>query len=279
MAQCAKTLTPVVLELGGKDAMIVADDADLDAAVDGALWLGIGNSGQTCIATERIFVTDGVYDAFLAKLIIQAKKITAGAGKPSGYGPMVLDSQIELIQRHLRDALARGGRAVVGGPESVRPPFVDPIVLVDVPDDALAMTEETFGPTLVVTRVRDIDEAVARANSSVFGLGASVFSRRRGREIAGRLRVGMVSVNDVMLFTAVAGLPFGGVGHSGFGRVQGADGLREFAWPKAMTVRQIASPVNPVSFFRKPSAMRRYRALTRILHGQRAKANTESNRE
>ncbi|WP_239381765.1 aldehyde dehydrogenase family protein [Frankia sp. CIT1] len=277
MAQCAKTLTPVVLELGGKDAMIVADDADLDAAVDGALWLGIGNSGQTCIATERIFVTDGAYDAFLAKLIIQAKKITAGAGKPSGYGPMVLDSQIELIQRHLRDALARGGRAVVGGPESVRPPFVDPIVLVDVPDDALAMTEETFGPTLVVTRVRDLDEAVARANSSVFGLGASVFSRRRGREIADRLRVGMVSVNNVMVFTAVAGLPFGGVGHSGFGRVQGADGLREFAWPKAMTVRQIASPVNPISFFRKPSAMRRYRALTRMLHGQRAKTDAENN--
>ncbi|WP_322762977.1 aldehyde dehydrogenase family protein [Frankia sp. Cr2] len=268
MAQCATTLTPVVLELGGKDAMIVADDADLDAAVDGALWLGIGNSGQTCIATERIFVTEGVYDAFLDKLTTQARKITAGAGEPSGYGPMVLHGQIELVRRHLRDALDRGGRAVVGGPEALRPPFIDPIVLVDVPDDALAMTEETFGPTLVVTRVRDIDEAVAKANSGVFGLGAAVFSRRHGREIADRLRVGMVSVNNVMIFTAVGGLPFGGVGHSGFGRVQGADGLREFAWPKAMTVQQLTAPVNPISFFRKPSAMTRYRTLARMLHGR-----------
>jgi aldehyde dehydrogenase (NAD+) len=268
MAQCARTLTPVVLELGGKDAMIVADDADLDAAVDGALWLGIGNAGQTCIATERIFVTGGVHDAFLDALTTQVQKITAGGGTPSGYGPMAVDSQIDRVRRHLDDALARGGRAVVGGPESIRPPFIDPIVLVDVPDTALAMTEETFGPILVVNRVRDIDEAVARANASVFGLGAAVFSRRHGREIADRLRVGMVSVNNIMMFTAVGGLPFGGVGCSGFGRVHGADGLREFAWPKAMTVRQLPTPINPISFFRKPSAITRYRALTRLVHGR-----------
>ncbi len=271
MAQCATTLTPVVLELGGKDAMIVADDADLDAAVDGALWLGVGNSGQTCIGTERIYVTDRVYDAFLDKLTARARRLTAGGPEPCGYGPMLSPGQIETVRRHVQDALARGGRAVVGGPESVRPPFIDPIVLVDVPDDAPAMTEETFGPTLVVTRVRDTDEAVAKANSGPFGLGASVFSRHHGRRIAAGLRVGMVSVNNVMVFTAVGGLPFGGVGDSGFGRVHGADGLREFAWPKAMTVQQMAPPFNPMSFFRGPSAIRNYLALIRMLHGRRSR--------
>src|SRR5262249_6437853 len=140
--------------------------------------------------------------------------------------------QVAVIASHVQDALARGARAVVGGAASVRPPYVEPVLLVDVPEDSTAVTQETFGPTLTVARVRDADEAVDRANASAYGLGSAVFSRRRGMELARRLRTGMTSVNSPVGFATVPALPFGGVGESGFGRIHGADGLREFARAK-----------------------------------------------
>ncbi|MBX6752583.1 MAG: aldehyde dehydrogenase family protein, partial [Micromonosporaceae bacterium] len=143
MAACAETLTPVLIEGGGKDAMIVDVDADLDAAADAAVWGGMTNAGQTCIGIERVYVAAPVYDSFVDKVATRARAVRVGTESTADIGPITMPAQIEIIRRHIDDALARGARAVVGGPEAVQPPFVHPTVLVDVPEDAAAVREET----------------------------------------------------------------------------------------------------------------------------------------
>jgi acyl-CoA reductase-like NAD-dependent aldehyde dehydrogenase len=250
MAACVERLTPVVLELGGKDAMIVDADADLDAAAAQAVWGGMANAGQTCLAVERVYVVDAVYDQFLARLVERAAGVSPGGGPGADFGPITLPRQLEIIRRHLDDAFARGARALVGGPDAVRPPYVDPVVLVDVPPDALVMREETFGPVLPVTRARDADHAVALANANPYGLGAAVFAGRRAEPIARAVRSGMASVNSVLTFAGMPSLPLGGVGESGFGRVHGPDGLREFSRSKAITRQRFPLPFEMLSFDR-----------------------------
>jgi acyl-CoA reductase-like NAD-dependent aldehyde dehydrogenase len=249
MAACAENLTPVLMECGGKDAMIVDDDADISAAADAALWGAMSNSGQTCIGIERAYVTERNYEAFIRELTTRARDIHSG----SSYGPITMPSQLKIIERHVTEALEAGGRAVVGGLASIRPPFVDPIVLVDVPEDASAIREETFGPTLTVTKVRDADEAIEQANATGYGLAGAVFAKARAMEIARRMRTGMTSVNSVIAFATAPELPFGGIGESGFGRIHGEDGLREFTRAKAITRQRFALPV-PLTSFRRPAA-------------------------
>jgi acyl-CoA reductase-like NAD-dependent aldehyde dehydrogenase len=249
MAACAENLTPVLMECGGKDAMIVDDDADISAAADAALWGAMSNSGQTCIGIERAYVTERNYEAFIRELTTRARDIHSG----SSYGPITMPSQLKIIERHVTEALEAGGRAVVGSLASIRPPFVDPIVLVDVPEDASAIREETFGPTLTVTKVRDADEAIEQANATGYGLAGAVFAKTRAMEIARRMRTGMTSVNSVIAFATAPELPFGGIGESGFGRIHGEDGLREFTRAKAITRQRFALPV-PLTSFRRPAA-------------------------
>jgi acyl-CoA reductase-like NAD-dependent aldehyde dehydrogenase len=264
MAACADTLTPVLLECGGKDAMIVAPDADVRAAADAAAWGGMANAGQTCIGIERVYAVDAVYDEFVAALTERARTLRPG----TEYGPATMPAQLDVIRRHVTDALARGGRAVVGGAESVRPPYAYPTVLVDVPEDAAAVREETFGPTLTVTRVADVDEAVEKANASAYGLGAAVFARTGGEAIARRIRSGMTSVNSVLSYAGVGALPFGGVGDSGFGRVHGDDGLREFARAKAITRPRFPAPLDVTRFDRKPWSIRALGLVLRAAYGR-----------
>jgi acyl-CoA reductase-like NAD-dependent aldehyde dehydrogenase len=179
-----------------------------------------------------------------------------------------MPAQLDVIRRHVADALARGGRAVVGGPDPVRPPYALPTVLVDVPEDAAAVTEETFGPTLTVTRVADVDEAVEKANASAYGLGAAVFARTGGEQIARRIRSGMTSVNSVLSYAGVGALPFGGVGDSGFGRTHGEDGLREFARAKAISRPRFPALIDVTRFDRKPWAIRSLRLVLRLAYGR-----------
>lgn len=271
MAACAETLTPVLCECGGKDALIVDGDADLDAAVDAATWGAMANAGQTCVGVERVYVVEKLYDEFVRRLTEHAAKLRPGDDREAHYGPITMPDQLDVIRRHVDDALRRGGRAVVGGTQALRPPYVDPIVLVDVPDDAPAVTEETFGPTVVVSKVRDLDEAVERANATGYGLAASVFSgnRRRARGAARRLRAGAVSINAVLAYASVPALPFGGVGDSGFGRIHGEDGLREFARAKAVTRQRFPLPLHVTSFHRGDADMKRLVAVAGLLHGRR----------
>lgn len=251
MAACAADLTPVVIECGGKDAFIVASDADLEAAAEAAVWGGLSNAGQTCAGVERVYAVASVYDEFLAKVTERAGKVRGGGDDAANYGPITMPSQIDIISRHIDDAIASGGRAVVGGPESVQAPFVQPVVLVDVPETSSAITEETFGPTITVAKVRDEAEAIKLANNSVYGLGAAVFSAKKGREIAEQLSSGCVSINSAITYAMVPELPFGGVRDSGFGRIHGADGLREFAWPKSVTAVRFTSPLKVTTFDHK----------------------------
>lgn len=262
MAACAETLTPVVIEAGGKDALIVDEDAEIAEAADAALWGACTNAGQTCAGVERVYVHERVYDAFLDELVTRAKRLSATAG--GQVGPITMPKQVDIIRRHIDDAIARGARAVVGGPEGVGERFVQPTVLVDVPEDAAAVQEETFGPTATVTKVRDMDEAVALANGTRYALGSTVFSKARGMEIAERLRAGMTAINGVISFAGVPALPFGGVGDSGFGRIHGADGLREFTYPHAIA-RQRFKPAIALTTFERTG--KEDRQLTRVVRG------------
>lgn len=236
MAACSSTLTPVVLELGGKDATIVAPDANVTAAAHDVVFGGFFNGGQACVGIERVYVVQSVRDEFLAAVRERVSQLTLGVGPADSYGPMTVASQIEVVRRHVTQALEAGATALVGGLDSIRPPYVEPIVLVDVPEHCAALTEETFGPLIVINTVPDVDEAVRRANGTAFGLGASVFSKRKGPQIAARLRSGGTTINSVMTFVGMSSLPFGGVGDSGFGRFHGAEGLREFSYVNS-TVR------------------------------------------
>lgn len=267
MAACAESLTPVLIEAGGKDAMIVDTDADLDAAAAAAVWGGFTNAGQTCIGIERVYAVEGVFDGFVDRVVQRAGRLTVGADG-TDIGPITMPSQLEVIRRHIDDALARGGRAVLGGADAVQPPYVRPTVLVDVPEDSAAIREETFGPTLTINRVRDVDEAVARTNALRYGLGGSVFGRRRAMAVAQRLRSGMASVNSALTFAGMSTLPFGGVGDSGFGRIHGADGLREFAQPKAITRRRARSLLPATTFDRTDADIARLVKIVKRFYGR-----------
>ncbi|MCG5468389.1 aldehyde dehydrogenase family protein [Micromonospora sp. LAH09] len=267
MAACAETLTPVLIEGGGKDAMIVDSDADLDAAAEACVWGGMTNAGQTCIGIERVYAVDSVFDAFVDKVVARAGQLTVG---PEGtdIGPITMPRQIDVIRRHIDAAIISGGRAVLGGPSAVQPPYVHPTVLVDVPEDSAAVQEETFGPTLTISRVRDADEAVTRANALPYGLGGSVFGRRRAVAIARRLRSGMASVNSTLTFAGMSTLPFGGVGDSGFGRIHGEDGLREFGRAKAITRRRARSLLPSMTFERTPTDVARLVKAIKVMYGR-----------
>lgn len=268
MATCAETLTPVLVECGGKDALLVDADADLDDAAAAVVWGSMSNAGQTCVGVERVYVVDAVAEDLLDRVASRAAQVRPGGAPDSQYGPITMPSQLGVISGQIDDALTRGARAVVGGRESVRAPYVDPVVLADVPEDSSAVTDETFGPTVVVNRVRDIDEAVERANASRYGLGASVYAKARGHEIARRLRVGMVSVNGVIAFAGIPSLPFGGVGDSGFGRIHGVDGLREFTRPLAISERRFRS-INVMTFDRPGWVVTVLARLVSVLYGRR----------
>jgi succinate-semialdehyde dehydrogenase / glutarate-semialdehyde dehydrogenase len=268
MAACAQNLTPVVLELGGKDATIVAADADLDAAATGVVWGGLFNGGQACVGVERVYVVESVRDEFLAKVRKHTSEIAVGVEELSAYGPMTVDAQVDIVRRHVGDALEAGAHALVGGLESIRPPFVDPIVLVDVPEDCSAVQEETFGPVLVINTVPDIDEAVRRANGTAFGLGSSVYSARRGPAIASRLRAGGTTINSVLTFVGMSSIPFGGVGESGFGRFHGDAGLREFSYAKSTARKRFDLGKDLQSFPRTPDQFDIVRKTLRLRYGR-----------
>jgi acyl-CoA reductase-like NAD-dependent aldehyde dehydrogenase len=271
MAACAENLTPVLIECGGKDAMIVDADADLSAAADAAAWGGVANAGQTCVGIERVYVVDSVREAFLARLVAELDGLRAGSDADADYGPITMPRQVEVIRSHVTDGLARGGVAALGGVASVGERFVAPVVLCDVPEDSPAVATETFGPVIVVNRVRDADEALERANASGYGLGGAVFAKKRGVELARRMRSGMTSVNSTCAFAFVPALPFGGVGSSGFGRIHGADGLREFSRPKAVTRQRFALPTPLTTFHRKQRDLDLLIKAVTVIHGRRGK--------
>ncbi|WP_227996299.1 aldehyde dehydrogenase family protein [Nocardia australiensis] len=269
MAAAADSLTPVLLECGGKDAVIVAGDADIKAAADAVAWGATSNSGQTCAGVERVYVDRSVREPFVAEVKRILTGVKPGSGSDAAYGPMTMPSQVDIVRRHIDDALKNGGTAVLGGPESVKAPFIEPVVLVDVDENSEAVCEETFGPTVTIRTVDSVDEAVELANKSKYGLSAAVYSKKDGLETARKLHVGATSVNSVLAFAAIAGLPFGGVGDSGIGRIHGEPGLREFSRPHSIAVQRFAIPgMALLSYSRTKSTMKLLRKLVPLLHGR-----------
>ena len=236
-AQCAPTIKKLSLELGGNAPFIVFDDADLDSAVDGAMISKYRNAGQTCVCANRLFVQDGVYDAFVAKLAEKAGAIRVGNGFETGIqqGPMIDAQAITKVEAHVADALAKGARVVVGG-ERVGDRFYTPTVLADVTADMLCAREETFGPVAPVFRFKTEEEVIARANDTEFGLASYFFSRDIGRvfRVGEALEYGMVGINTGLISTAE--VPFGGVKQSGLGREGSHHGIDDYVEIKYLCI-------------------------------------------
>jgi acyl-CoA reductase-like NAD-dependent aldehyde dehydrogenase len=245
--RAAERLIPYSLELGGKDAMIVLADADLERAANAAVWGGMFNSGQTCTSVERVYIEQPVYDEFVELLAGRVRGLRQGArGKrfDADVGSLSGHAQLAIVERHGSEALASGARALVGGKRANAPgAFFEPTVLIDVDQSMSCMREETFGPTLPVMKVQDLEEAVRLANDSSYGLSASVWTgdRARGEQIARRLHVGAVNVNDMLTNALAIGIAQGGWKESGVGaRLGGADGIRKYCRPQAITAARLA---------------------------------------
>ncbi len=230
MQRAARHPIPVILELGGKDAMIVFDDADLQRARDGALYGAFCNSGQACVAVERLYVEQSCYQSFVKMLCDGVRQLKIGHGATGDLGAMTSKRQIEIVQKHYDDALHKGAK--VSGQLDVQANYLKPVVLWDVMPDMLVMQAETFGPLLPVMPFTKEEEAVQLANSGEFGLNASIWSKDivKAERIAKQLQVGNWAINDVLKNVGHPGLPFGGVKKSGFGRYRGAEGLRNFTY-------------------------------------------------
>jgi acyl-CoA reductase-like NAD-dependent aldehyde dehydrogenase len=250
MKRAADTLTPVSLELGGKDPMIVLADADLERATNAAAWGALVNTGQVCMSIERVYVEEPVYDEFVSRLTEKVEKLRQGSdGREynADVGAMATPAQIEIVSEHVEDARKAGARVLTGGKRKQGPgDWYEPTVLADVDHTMKTMTEETFGPVVPVMKVRDADEAVRLANDTRYGLSASVFSsdRQRAESIARRVECGAVNVNDVLSNYQMLPLPMGGWKSSGIGFRHGAYGIRKFVRSEALTeprVRPLAS--------------------------------------
>jgi acyl-CoA reductase-like NAD-dependent aldehyde dehydrogenase len=229
---CGRNLIPCTLELGGKDAMIVCADADLDRAAQGALIGSCMNTGHYCCGTERIYVAEEVYDAFVGKVVDGAKKLRQSDRGEFDVGAVFWDKQLSIIESHVQDAVAKGARVLAGGRRNpaLKGLYYEPTVVVDVNHQMDLMTRETFGPVVAIQRVQSEEEAIALANDSEYGLNGNVWTTdlAKGQRIAERIETGGVCVNDMAMTYGVPEAPFGGVKTSGVGAVNGPQGLRNY---------------------------------------------------
>jgi acyl-CoA reductase-like NAD-dependent aldehyde dehydrogenase len=246
MARAAETLTPVSLELGGKDPMIVLADANLERAANAAVYYSMANGGQTCISIERVYVEAPVYDAFVEKVAEKVRALRQGTPDGPGsvdVGAVTFPPQLDIVERHVDEARAAGARVLAGGhARKGLGRFYEPTVLVDVDHSMAAMREETFGPTLPIMKVGDAEEAIRLANDSPYGLAAAVFTKdtARGEAIARRIEAGAVCVNDAQLNYLALELPMGGWKTSGLGVRHGAAGIRKYTRQQAILVTRLA---------------------------------------
>jgi succinate-semialdehyde dehydrogenase/glutarate-semialdehyde dehydrogenase len=231
MEQCAPTVKKISLELGGNAPFIVFDDADLDAAVEGAIASKFRNAGQTCVCANRLYVQDGVYDEFARKLAVAVGKLKVGDGREEGVtqGPLIEEKAVRKIEQHIEDAQAKGAKLLLGGKRhALGHSFFEPTVLTDVTSDMLVASEETFGPLAPLFRFKTEDEVIAMANDTEFGLASYFYARDIGRvwRVAEAIESGMVGVNTGIISTEVA--PFGGVKQSGLGREGSTYGMDDY---------------------------------------------------
>ena len=250
MARAAETLTPVSLELGGKDPMIVLADADVDRAANAATYGGMMNSGQICMSVERIYVEEPIYDEFVAKLTKNVGKLRQGADTDRNLkdvGAMTSPNQSAIVADHVDDALASGAKATTGGKRLTGPgDYFEPTVLVDVDHSMKVMRDETFGPVVGVMKVRDAEEALRLANDSPYGLSGSVFGEKeRAEKIARRVECGAVNVNDVLVNYIATDIPMGGWKQSGIGYRHGEPGIKKYCRTESVVITRFGGKREP----------------------------------
>jgi acyl-CoA reductase-like NAD-dependent aldehyde dehydrogenase len=262
MARAAETLTPVSLELGGKDPMIVLADADLDRAANAAAWGGMMNSGQICMSVERIYVEEPAYDEFVAKLTAEVARLRQGAddgSNPKDVGAMTSPNQTAIVEDHVDDAVASGARALTGGKRVEGPgDYFEPTVLVDVDHSMKVMRDETFGPVVGVMAVGNAEEAIRLANDSPYGLSGSVFGEREHAEqIARRVECGAVNVNDVLVNYFATDVPMGGWKQSGIGSRHGEPGIKKYCRSESLVITRFGGKREP-TWYPYSKARRRF---------------------
>jgi succinate-semialdehyde dehydrogenase/glutarate-semialdehyde dehydrogenase len=242
----AKYLTPVVLELGGKDPMIVLEDADIENAARAAVWGAFANAGQACASVERCYVQESIAAKFIEQVVAETESLKQGLGTEDGIdiGAMSNGRQLQIVADHVSDARQRGAKILTGGRRGANPEgfFYEPTVLTNVDHDMAIMRDETFGPVLPVMIFKTEEEAIKLANDSVYGLTASVWTRniRRGQRIAERIDAGTVMVNEVVYTHGIAQTPWGGVKDSGYGRTHGRMGLLELVHPQHIHINRFS---------------------------------------
>ncbi len=278
MQKAAETLTPVSLELGGKDPMIVLSDADLERAANHAAYYSMMNAGQTCISVERVYVEAPVYDEFVGKVTEKVRAIRHGRSTGPGtsdMGAMTFPPQVDTVDQHVQDAVAKGAKVLVGGHRGTGAGlWYEPTVLVDVDHTMDCMREETFGPTLPIMKVPDTEEAIRLANDSPYGLAASVFSKdvARGEAVARRIDAGAVCVNDALINYSALELPMGGAKASGLGSRHGAGGIRKYTQQQAILVSRL-HPKKELHMFPYTAKMtNRLGKLVKLLYGRGKRA-------
>lgn len=244
----AENLIPVTLELGGKDAAIVLDDADIDRAARGIVWSGMFNAGQTCAGVERVVVERKVADRLLEAMKgVVERYLAAGDRLPGGYlAAITTAAQMEVVEQHVREAVRQGARVVVGGQRlGVNGQYFAPTILTDVTPQMKVAREETFGPVIAVMPVADEQEAIRYTNDTPYGLTASIWTRNRARglRLACHLRVGNISLNEHLLISGIPEMPWGGVKESGYGRTQGREGLLSMTYAQTINMDRFRLPL------------------------------------
>ncbi|NWF69981.1 MAG: aldehyde dehydrogenase family protein [Chloroflexi bacterium] len=240
--RAAKRLIQYTLELGGKDPMIVLEDANLELAASGTIRSALENSGQACVSTERVYVTAPIYDKYIERLMFYARQIKIGAG--DGFdvdmGSMTHEREVKRVEAHIKDAVEKGAELVYGGQRrpDLGPLFIEPTILTGVTHDMDVMREETFGPVIAIMKVKDADEAVRMANDSEYGLSGAIFTRNlaRGEQLARMLRNGDIGINRTYAVAGSHALPWGGRKESGLGRRGGPEGLLRYVQPQSILI-------------------------------------------
>ena len=265
----ARKLIPCVLELGGKDPMIVLEDANVEMAARAAVWGGFANSGQACASVERCYVHEKIAPQFIEQVVTEVRALHQDIGTHEGtdIGAMSSERQLAIVEEHVDDAVAHGASALTGGHRrsDLGGTFYEPTVLTGVTQQMTVMREETFGPVLPIMTFKSDEEAVGLANDSVFGLTASVWTKNigRGRRLAAQIEAGTVTVNEVLYTHAIAQTPWGGVKQSGIGRTHGKLGLLELVVPQHIHVNRVTSFRDLWWFSYSPSGSKLFRGLAR----------------
>jgi acyl-CoA reductase-like NAD-dependent aldehyde dehydrogenase len=273
-AAAAKTLKPVVLELGGKDAQIVLEDANVKNAARAAVTFGVFNAGQTCTGIERVYVVDEIYDEFMAEATRAVRRVTVGTHDGRDIGPIISPDQAEIIKAHVDDAVEKGAKVIEGGSQidTEHAIYYQPTLMENVDHSMVLMRDETFGPVVPVMRVADEEEALRMANDSVYGLHGSVWTRDRvrGHRVAARMKTGSVAVNDHMINFVYPSIKLGGTGISGLNGQLGEEGIKAYTIHRSITSARF-TPTTKVmgAWLPRRVGKRWWTNLARVLFGWR----------